>query len=188
MKQYYKIYEQRFILTAILTAGFFINAIAQAPVDCAKLLKQNIDPDKPQELVSNITKNAACFALDSIDLKIWANGPVLGSILVRLASTGNSQITYADLLTNFTDAKKDTGYASTRNLIIAQTTLEATKISPESWESSKKLLKVIGMPDSEMENFHRYLLEKNGKNWNYRQLVVAYRMKQQSESVPPKQK
>lgn len=166
------------IVIIFFTTCFCVNASAQSSVDCTKLLIRVIASDSAQAIVNNVKKHAECFGLDSIDVKIWAEPPILGSILFKRASAGQAKITYADLLTDFNNFKSDTSYSSMRNLIIAQTTLEATKISVASWNSSVKLLKVIGMPDGEMENFHQFLLEKKDKNWNYRQLVTAYRMKQ----------
>ncbi|SHN25013.1 hypothetical protein [Mucilaginibacter sp. OK098] len=174
----YKSFLNKLIAVAGLIAFMFTAASAQPAFDCAKLLSRAIAGDSAQIAVNNIKQHANCFGLDSVDVKIWAQAPVLGSLLVKRASMGNENLTYNDLLTEFNTAKKDTGYLSMRNLIIAQTTLEATKISVASWDNSVKLLKVIGMPDSEMENFHQFMLEKKDKNWNYRQLVVAYRMKQ----------
>ena len=168
----------RFLLSISYIACFYLNASAQSSFDCTKLLSRAIASDSAQTVVNNIKQHANCFGLDSVDVKIWAEAPILASLLVKRATMGNGNLTYNDLLTEFNTAKKDTAYSSMRNLIIAQTTLESTKISVASWDSSVKLLKVIGMPDSEMENFHQFMLEKKDKNWNYRQLVVAYRMKQ----------
>jgi hypothetical protein len=174
----YKSVLYKSIAIAGLIAFVLTAATAQPAFDCTKLLSRVIAEDSEQTVVNNIKQHANCFGLDSVDVKIWAEAPILGSLLVKRASMGNGNLTYNDLLTEFNTAKKDTAYSSMRNLIIAQTTLEATKISVASWDSSVKLLKVIGMPDSEMENFHQFMLEKKDKNWNYRQLVVAYQMKQ----------
>jgi len=40
------------------------------------------------------------------------------------------------------------------------------------------------MPESEMENFHQYVLLKQARGWNYRQLVTAYQMKMADEKRP----
>ncbi|ASU32695.1 hypothetical protein MuYL_0795 [Mucilaginibacter xinganensis] len=163
----------------IFATCFCLNASAQSSVDCTKLLKKEIDPDSARNMENDVADHADCFGLDSIGIKIFADRTTLRALLVKNASASTGKLTYANLLSDINKAKKDTGYYNPlRNLVIAQTTLEATKISVASWDSSVKLLKVIGMPDSEMENFHQFLLEKKDKNWNYRQLVTAYRMKQ----------
>jgi hypothetical protein len=178
MSVIYKKALYKSIAVSGLIAFTFTAASAQPAFNCAKLLKRDVVSDNPSDAVSNVSNHPACFGLDSIDVKIFGNGPILGSLLVKRAAAGQAKITYADLLTDINNYKSDTAYSSMRNLIIAQTALEATKISIASWDSSVKLLKIIGMPDSEMENFHQFMLEKKDKNWNYRQLVVAYRMKQ----------
>ncbi|MCR8561457.1 hypothetical protein KXD93_27635 [Mucilaginibacter sp. BJC16-A38] len=186
MKKPGKLYLFKLIVIAGLATTVCVNVSAQVKVNCAKLLKQHIAIDTPQKVANEIIKYPACFGFDNIDLKIFGDGPTLAPLLAK-HSAGSGKVTYADLLADINTFKRDTAYTSIHNQVSAQTTLEATKISPETWESSVKLLKIIGMPDSEMENFHKFMLEKNGKNWNYRQLVVAYRMKQEM-STPPKQK
>ena len=179
MSKLCKVFQYPLIVIAVFLSCFCINASAQSSVDCTKLLKKEIIPDSVRNLENDIADHADCFGLDSIDIKIFADRTTLGTLLVKNAPTSASKVTYADLLADINKAKKDTGfYNPLRNLVIAQTTLEATKISVASWDSSVKLLKVIGMPDSEMESFHQFMLEKKDKNWNYRQLVVAYQMKQ----------
>ena len=182
MSKVRKLFFCKLITATVFIAGFYIHAAAQSSVDCTKLLKKEVISDSVRILENDIADHADCFGLDSIDIKIFADRTTVGTLLVKNAPTSAGKVTYADLLADINKAKKDTSfYNPLRNLIIAQTTLEATKISVASWDSSVKLLKVIGMPDSEMENFHRFLLEKKDKNWNYRQLVTAYRMKQMSD-------
>jgi len=171
------------ILMIILLAGFCLKASAQTTFNCKKLLKQEIKAaDNPKESLNNFTRHADCFGLDSADLRIYGQGPVLGTLLMARATKGNKRITYGDILTDINNAKKDTAYASMHNLIIAQMTLEKRRFTPDNWESSLKYLKVVGMPDSDMEAFHKYLIEKQEHHWTYRQLIVAYQMKKEAEA------
>ncbi len=159
------------------------DASAQTAFNCKKLLKQEINTtDNPKESLINFTEHADCFGLDSADLRIYGQGPVLGTLLMARAAKGNKRVTYGDILTDINKAKKDTGYASIRNLIIAQMTLEKRRFTPGNWESSLKYLKIVGMPDSDMEAFHKYLVEKQEHHWTYRQLIVAYQMKKDAEA------
>ncbi len=73
--------------------------------------------------------------------------------------------------------KEDAGYVDLRNNVIAMNKLEATKASPETWESSKALLKTIGTSEDEIEQLHDFMLQNQDKNWNYRQLVIIYEQK-----------
>ncbi|MEO6980375.1 MAG: hypothetical protein ABI113_18430 [Mucilaginibacter sp.] len=165
-----------------------MKASAQTTFDCKKLLKQEIStPADPQKQVSNFTEHADCFGLDSVDLRIYGQGPVLGTLLMARATESNKKITFADILTDINKAKKDTGYTSLRNLITAQMTLEKRRFMPGNWEGSLKYLKVIGMPDGDMEAFHKYVIEKQEHHWTYRQLITGYRMKQET-TAPAKQK
>ena len=73
-----------------------------------------------------------------------------------------------------------------RNLITEQMTLEQRRFTPDKWDSSLKYLQVVGIPDSDVEAFHKYALEKQQHHWTYRQLVVGYQMKNDAE-IPVKQ-
>jgi len=161
------------------------HAFAQKSFDCSKLLKQNIEAGNQQAL-DNITMHADCFGLDSVDLRIYGQGPVLGTMLVARATKSNKKITYGDIMKDINAAKRDTGYASMRNLITAQMTLEQRRFTPDNWDSSLKYLQVVGIPDSDVEAFHKYALEKQQHHWTYRQLVVGYQMKNDAE-IPVKQ-
>jgi len=154
---------------------------AQQKINCDILLKRSIDQDSPQQISDNV-KHTDCFGLDSIDLKIFGNGPVLGTLLVKFASDHN-HVTYADLLSELNKAKTDTGYKTIRSQIITMNTLEATKASPETWGKSKLLLKEIDTPSDEIEKLHEFMLQNQDKNWNYRQLVAMYELKQKSTSI-----
>ena len=174
------------LLAIILVFSFFcIDASAQKMAACKLLLKKTINTDVVNDIANDIVKHADCLSLDSIDMKIFGDASTLKPILAKHTSP-TGKYTYGAVLTDINEYKRDTAYTSLRNWVIAQNVLEGTKISLASWEGSVKYLKIIGMPDSEMEPFHQYLIEKKDKNWNYRQLVVAYQMKKQAEA-PAKQ-
>jgi len=174
----------------IIIACFFCcysgDALAQKAFDCSKLLRQNIVPEKPKDVIDNFNNHAGCFGLDSIDLRIFNNGPSLGSLMVKRAQSGKKNITYAELSSDINKMKKDTAYASMRNLVTAQMTLEKRSFSPDNWDNSLKYLQVVGMPNNDVEAFHKYALEKQQHHWTYRQLIVGYQMKKDAEK-PVKQ-
>jgi hypothetical protein len=181
MKQLRRVLPPRLIVFIGVFTCFCIDASAQVAFNCSKLLKQNIAVENQQEVLANFNKHADCLGLDSVDLRMYSDGPVLGTLLLgRIKAKGDGKITYGDISTFINNSKKDTGYASMRNLIIAQMTLEKRRFTKDNWENSLKYLKIVGMPDSDMDAFHMYLLEKQQHHWTYRQLIVAYQMKQEA--------
>lgn len=184
-----KSYLFSYLLATAITCVFSSysgNALAQKAFNCAKFLKQNIKTEDANQLLDNFTTHADCFGLDSVDLRVFNNGPTLGSLMVKQAQSGKKDITYAELLSGINKAKKDTGYTSMRNLVTAQMTLEKRRFTPDNWDNSLKYLQVVGIPDSDVEAFHKYALEKKEHHWTYRQLIVGYQMKKESEK-PVKQ-
>ncbi|WP_295794277.1 hypothetical protein [Mucilaginibacter sp.] len=183
MKQIRQVLPPQLIVFIGVFTCFCIDASAQVAFNCSKLLKQNIAVENQQDVLANFNKHADCLGLDSVDLRMYSDGPVLGTLLLgRIKAKGDEKITYGDISTFINNAKKDTGYTSVRNLVIAQMTLEKRRFTPDNWESSLKYLKVVGMPDADMEAFHKYLLEKQEHHWTYRQLIVGYQMKREAEA------
>jgi hypothetical protein len=180
MKIPIKFYPFKLLATAIFFIVFHVHVSAQSIIDCKKLLNQEINPEVPQQIIDNI-KRTECFGLDSVDLKVFANGPVLGSLLVKKVSKNkDGKVTYQDLLSEINQIKSDTSYLTVRNRIVAMNTLEATKATPSTWERSKKLLKVIGTSENETEKLYEFMLKNQAQNWNYRQLVVIYEQKEKA--------
>jgi len=161
-------------------------ASAQEAFDCKKLLKQNIPSEKPQDILDIVKDHADCFGLDSVDLRVYGNGPALGTLLVARTNKSAKDLTYGDLLADINNVKRDTGYTAVRSLVIAQMTLEQKRFTPDNWDNSLKYLQVVGIPASDVEAFHKYALEKQEHHWTYRQLVVGYQMKKEAEA-PVKQ-
>lgn len=164
-------------LTLSLLLSLTINAIAQKPQNCAALLKRDIARDAPEK-ATKVISSSACFGLDSIDVLVFGNGPVLGTLMVKMA-TKHKIVTYGDLLAEINKEKSDISYTSLRALIITQHKLEATKATAETWDSSVPLLKLIGTPDSELQNLHDLMMQHLSIHLNYRQLIVYYKMKQE---------
>jgi hypothetical protein len=185
MKQLRKLIPLQLLALILVFSCFCIDASAQKSAACKLLLKKTINTDVVNDIASDIIKHADCLSLDSIDMKIFGDGSTLKPILAKHPSPAG-KYTYGAILTDINEYKRDTAYTSLRNWVVAQNALEGTKISLASWDGIVKYLKIIGMPDSEMEPFHRYLIEKKEKRWNYRQLMVAYQMKKQADS-PAKQ-
>ncbi|MGZ3814684.1 MAG: hypothetical protein ACXVB0_09025 [Mucilaginibacter sp.] len=149
---------------------------AQQSNDCDKLLKKDLDTENPEQILKNI-RRTECFGLDSIDLKVFGNGPVLGSLMVKYATDHHDKVTYGDLLSEINKERRDNSYAAMRNEIIAMSTLEATKASQDTWENSRKLLKILQISDTNIDKLHRFMLDNPNKGWNYRQLIVIYEQK-----------
>ena len=166
-------YPDKLFLTFIFLIALSVKGFAQQDTACVKFLKQEIQTDNPQQIINNI-KTVNCFGLDSVDLQIFGNGPILGSLLIERATQSNKKITYEDLLSGINLAKSDTGYTQLRATVIVMNTLEATKATPATWESSRGLLKKVNISDTEVEKLHTLMLQNQDKNWNYRQLVVFY--------------
>ena len=151
---------------------------AQVTVDCNELLKRDISADDPQQVLRTIT-HEKCFGLDSIDLKIYGNGPVLGSLImesIQRSKSGN--VTYGDLLIRINRERNSAGYPRIRKGIITMNKLEGMKATPATWDVGKELLKEIDTSDEEIEKLHNFMLHHLDKKWNYHELVVYWNMQE----------
>jgi hypothetical protein len=166
----------RLKITALAIGLIFCCAklAAQTTVDCNELLKRAISTDDPQQALRTIT-HVKCFGMDSIDLKIFGNGPILGSLMMSgIQQSKNDKLTYGDLLIQINRMKNDAGYPKMRRGIIVMNTLERTKATPATWATGRKLLKEIETSDEEVDKLHNFMLRNPGKKWNYHELVVYW--------------
>jgi hypothetical protein len=169
------------ILVILCLQFAFFKLSAQPKINCDSLLQKEVIADPPKQIIENI-KQIDCFGLDSIDLKFFGNGPVIGSLLLRMVSKDTvRKITYSELLSQINRMKADTGYSAMRKQVIAMNALEAMKANPDTWENGKKLLKEIETSDDEIEKLHNFMLQNAAKNWNYRELVVYYDIKKDND-------
>lgn len=155
-----------------------LSASAQKHVDCAKLMKRQISADSSQMVMKNVLKTP-CFGLDTLDRQFFGQGPVLGTLMMKLISD-NKKPTYGNLLAAINKVKTDTSYTNARSLMQAQMKLNTTKANATNWDSCVPALKLIGSPnDVELEKFHQFVLTNQAKNYTFRQMLVWYQMKNQ---------
>ena len=163
--------------------GLSCHVTAQTTAECKTLLKRNISLDDPEQILQKFT-TLKCFGLDSVDLKVFGNGPVLGVMLVKLVqNSGHQKSTYGDLLNEINKRKADTTYPKLRDEVIAMNTLEAMKATSDSWERGAKLLREIDMHSGDTAQIHLFLLKNLEKNWNYRQLVTFYEQSERDSTA-----
>ena len=166
------------LAVAFFIACFGLNARAQAMVDCNELLKRDISTEDPQQVLRTIT-HVKCFGLDSIDLKVFGKGPILGTLMMKgFQQNKDGKFTYGDLLIQINRERNDAGYAHIRKGIIAMNKLENMKATPATWDTGKNLLKEIDTSDEEIEKLHDFMLRNEDKRWNYRELVVYWGMQE----------
>lgn len=158
-----------------------VYAYAQETTNCESLLKREPSKDTPQQILQQVV-SSKCFGLDSVDLKIFGYGPVLGGIMAKIATKKNSgTLTYQDIFNEISREKADPGYAKVRNEIIAMNALEKMKAAPDTWGKALPLLRTIGKPPDEIFNMHEFMLRHVKSGWNYHQLIVFYEDEQRKE-------
>jgi hypothetical protein len=155
---------------------------AQTTSECDKLLKHDITKDSPKLVLKNFT-TSKCFGLDSIDLKIFGSGPVLGGLLAKLAQT-KDKITNGDLLAEINKQKAYKEYPKIRAEIITMNALELMEATPYTWQKGKTLLIAINTPGDEIENLHAFMLKNRNQHWNYKELVATYERMLKTNSKP----
>ncbi len=174
------------VLLLALCCFLRLTVCAQTIPDCASLLKRTINNDGPRQVFKNFgTLN--CFGLDAIDRQMFVNGPVMGTLLVKISQKkGQENVTYGDILAEINKRKADSRYPKQRAEIVAMNSLELLKGTPANWQKAKKLLTKIEIPGDEIDQLHTFMLQNQDKGWNYRKLYVYYEIKMSKESRPVK--
>ena len=160
-------------ITIIFTIFFFISN-AQNNLDCdKKLLAKKIDikMNNLEEFERDFSKLKNC-GLDSIDVKIFSNNSVLGSILISIASSSkNEKITYENLLDKLLEIKKTKDYLKLREVSLISDELSTKVAKIENWEEDKIKLKKLEVSELEIEQIFNYIKE-NPNSKNYKEIFI----------------
>ena len=117
-----------------------------------------------------------CGKLDSIDGIIF-QGPVLGHLLISQTNKQefNNNITYQVLIDLISDFKRDQKdmYQRMRVGTIARLEIEKMTVDLSQFESLRSKFIDAGLTDDEINSL-RTFLDKNSKNWNYKQAMEAF--------------
>jgi hypothetical protein len=160
-------------LTILFTILFFISN-AQNNLDCdKKLLAKEIDlkMNNLEEFQSEFSKLKNC-GLDSLDVKIFSNNSVLGSVLISIASSSkNEKITYGNLLDKLLEIKNTKDYLRAREASLISDELSNKIAKIENWEEDKIKLKKLEVSETEIEQIFNYIKE-NQNSKNYKEIFI----------------
>ncbi|WP_430407003.1 hypothetical protein [Fluviicola sp.] len=117
-----------------------------------------------------------CGNLDSIDGVIF-QGPLIGQLLIaKLNKGGDSQeITYQSLIDLISEFKTEhtSDYQQLRTGTIARLEIENMPVKLTEFENIRPKLIATGMKEKDVEEF-KVFLEKNQRNWTYKEAVKAF--------------
>lgn len=162
-------------LTLILSLSSFGQ---RSNIDCSKTInkvpyfaRQNSSPSKDSILLDlEIIKT--CGNLDSIDVDIL-NGPMVAQITIQLTND-KKKVTYKAIIDSFNEFKKTTTYLTNREIFIASKTLEKKIVTIEEFENDRLLLQKIGMPNSELDNFKKFIEANPSQKLTYKEAFSLY--------------
>lgn len=150
-------------------------------IDCTKFLSQKLELDNPKTIIDNLKNFMPCGGVDAIDVQIFSQGPILGSLMISNTNTKKIE-TYRDLLEVINKARSYAGYPTMRKQTINLNTLTVTKALPDNWEVNKPLLQPV-YNEVELNGIHDFLLSHPNQNWTYRDLVIAYQQARKDETA-----
>ena len=151
-----------------------MNSIAQNNLDCdKKLLAKEIDIklNNLEEFKRDFSNLKNC-GLDSLDIEIFSNNSVLGSILISIVSSDeNEKTTYGDLLDKLIEIKNSKDYIKAREASLISNELSSKIAKIENWEEDKIKLKKLEVSEIEIEQIFNYLKE-NPNSKNYKEIFL----------------
>ncbi|SNQ42515.1 conserved exported hypothetical protein [Cellulophaga lytica] len=166
------------LLIIILLLSF--NGFCQSTLDCEKILMKEInlipnDTDNLKNFIKDFSLLKKC-GLDDGDIEIFSNGPVLGTILVELASNKetNSKLTYQKLYDKIIEFKKTEEYELTKTTILASNKLSNSPANIDNWQEDKILLQKLQVSSDFINEFHNYLKEHSDPEKTYKQVLTDF--------------
>lgn len=158
----------------IIFTFLFLNSIAQNNLDCdKKLLAKEIDIklNNLEEYKRDFSNLKNC-GLDSLDIEIFSNNSVLGSILISIVSSDeNEKTTYGDLLDKLIEIKNSKDYIKAREASLISNELSSKIANIENWEEYKIKLKKLEVSEIEIEQIFNYLKE-NPNSKKYKEIFL----------------
>ena len=160
----------------------------QSDWECAEILKKEIkvetnDTESLRKFVKDFSLLKKC-GLDDGDIEFFSNGPVLGTILVRLASQKDtdSKLTFQTLYDNILEYKDTKDYEKTKAIILASNELSKRPADINNWDKDIILLQKLQVPNDLIAKFHVYLKEHSNPEKTYEEVFANFR-----ETQKPKQ-
>lgn len=160
----------------ILLACFILgcNIKAQESFDCKAFLEMKVDMSGDVQATLKTFENYRFCGLDSIDMKYFVNGPVLGSLLISMTSEKGS-ITYGDILNRILPFIKDPKYVK---LKVAHANLFARRdeiVTNENWpEISTLIIDAYGYTPEQMQSLQSLYKENMQNKWTVGNLMNRF--------------
>lgn len=169
------------------------NGFCQSIQDCEKILKKEIN------LIPNNTDNLKSFiedfsqlkncGLDDGDIEIFSKGPVLGTILIQLASDKetDSKITFQKIYDKVLEFKGTEEYELTKATILVSNDLSKRPANIDNWQEDKVLLQKLQISPDFIDEFHNYLKKHSNPEKTYKQVFTDFqetKKTKESETKP----
>lgn len=169
-----------------------INGFSQSKIDCDKILVKEInliqnDTENLKKIIEDFSLLKNC-GLDDDDIKVLSNGPILGTILVELASNKetNSKLTFQDLYNKVMEFKESEQYELTKTTTLVSNELSNRPADINNWEKDKVLLQKLQVPSYFIDKFYTYLKEHSNPKKTYEQVFVDFQETQKLKSIERK--
>ena len=168
------------------------NGFSQSKIDCDKILVKEInliqnDTENLKKIIEDFSLLKNC-GLDDDDIKVLSNGPILGTILVELASNKetNSKLTFQDLYNKVIELKESEQYELTKTATLVSNELSKRPADINNWEKDKVLLQKLQVPSYFIDKFYTYLKEHSNPKKTYEQVFADFQETQKPKSLERK--
>ena len=117
--------------------------------------------------------------LDSTDIEMLLEGPILGSILVKGAN--EQPPTYEYVYDEFVKIKKTPNYDMMLKAHVATKQLEVTPANYSNWESDKQLFLAFNIAEAELEQIRVFVEKNSDSTKTYKELLADYRAEKETK-------
>jgi hypothetical protein len=158
-------------LPVLLIVFLFIAYSVTAQFDCNALLAKEVDQNHPEEMLKELKHFTHC-GLDSIDVRYFINGPVIGAMVIKVVNAKHS-CTYGDILSQIMLVTETPGYKEVKQNQKKMYAVMSMPVTETNWARNVDVLNKK-FDDSDLNAMHKLFMDNASKSWTYGQLIYNY--------------
>lgn len=134
---------------------------------------ESFDKENMEQFVSNVYTFVG-DDFDSLDLQLFLNGPILGSLIVDLATKEDS-VTYGHLYQKLIEIKQIPQYQEIRTKQFVSNQLMDLPADINNWADDKPLFITLGFEGDLLEKLRLYIEENSSSSLTYETVLAGFR-------------
>ena len=177
-----------YIILVLACVSLGCNTKAPKSFDCKEFLARKVNVTDDVQASLKEFENYRYCGLDSIDMKYFVNGPIIGPLLISITSE-KGDATYDDVLKRILPIIKEPEYIKIKNAHIKLLARKDEVVTDENWpELSKMIIDANGYTSEQMHDMEGLYKEHIQDKWTVGMLIKTFIAQEENwlKEQPPK--